>query len=425
MNIDSLLQPFQHFGIHLGLGRIDKLLAAMGNPHQNIPIIHVAGSNGKGSVCAYLSSILKTAGYRVGRYTSPHLIDWNERICLNDEAIDTEKLIEILKYIQGLIDILEEIPTQFEVITAAAWYYFWQSQVDIAVIEVGLGGRLDATNVCEYPLASVITSISREHWQNLGPTIPDITREKAGILKANCPAIIGILPQEAQEVVANRARELNCPTIWVKPGEKIAEHRARYEDVEYTLPLLGDVQLINSALAIATIKILQQKGWNISPLAIQTGIEATRWQGRIQWITWRNHRLLIDGSHNSASSQVLRNYVDTLKQPILWIMGILATKDHEDIFKVLLNSRDQLYLVPVPDHSTAEPEYLADLAHQVCPQLETIKTFPDLFTALETALENNDPQDSVIVLCGSLYLVGYFLQRAPSSKDLGDRKMPL
>ncbi|MEY3827857.1 MAG: hypothetical protein RLZZ148_2678, partial [Cyanobacteriota bacterium] len=153
MNIDSLLQPFQHFGIHLGLDRIDKLLEVMGNPHQNIPIIHVAGSNGKGSVCAYLSSILKTAGYRVGRYTSPHLIDWNERICLNDKAIDTEKLIEILKHIQGLIDLLEEIPTQFEVITAAAWYYFWQSQVDIAVIEVGLGGRLDATNVCEYPLA--------------------------------------------------------------------------------------------------------------------------------------------------------------------------------------------------------------------------------------------------------------------------------
>jgi len=183
MTIDSLLQPFQRFGVNLGLERIKNLLEILGNPQDKIPIIHVTGTNGKGSVCAYLSSILSTAGYKVGRYISPHLIDWTERISINGENIETATIENLLKYIQSLIDPQQESPTQFEVITAAAWLYFAQEKVDIAVMEVGLGGRLDATNVCAQPLVTVITSISREHWQNLGPTVADIAGEKAGILK--------------------------------------------------------------------------------------------------------------------------------------------------------------------------------------------------------------------------------------------------
>ena len=189
--IDKILGKFGRFGVDLGLERIEQLLADLGNPHQQVPIIHVAGTNGKGSVCAYLSNVLTQAGYQVGRYTSPHLISWSERICINGQPIPIEALRSLLLDIQAVIRPEPDTPTQFEVVTAAAWLYFAQSQVDVAVMEVGLGGRLDATNVCDRPLVSIITSISRDHWQRLGPTLADIAREKAGILKPNCPAIVG------------------------------------------------------------------------------------------------------------------------------------------------------------------------------------------------------------------------------------------
>ncbi len=410
-NLDSLLQPFQRFGVHLGLKRIEKLLADLDNPHHQVPIIHVGGTNGKGSVCAYLSSVLTEAGYRVGRYTSPHLVDWTERICLNEQPIEPQILAEILQHIKDKIDPNQESPTQFEVITAAAWLYFAQSQVDIAIVEVGLGGRLDATNVCDRPLVSVITSISREHWQRLGPTVAHIAREKAGILKANCPVVIGKLPPEATEVFTGKIKELNCLVTWVEPAE-VSSHNsgyAQYQGIEYPLPLLGEVQLSNSALAMAAIQILQQKGWQISTAAIQAGMKKTSWLGRLQWMEWKNLPLLIDGAHNPAAATALRNYIDTQAKSVIWVMGMLSTKDHQDIFTALLRPKDQLHLVPVPDHSTADPQELADLGQQVCPQLSQCKTYTDLFIALEI-VKNRQDSESLVVLCGSLYLIGYFFK---------------
>ncbi|MDJ0635799.1 MAG: folylpolyglutamate synthase/dihydrofolate synthase family protein [Xenococcaceae cyanobacterium MO_188.B29] len=410
-NLDSLLQPFQRFGVHLGLKRIEKLLTDLDNPHHQVPIIHVGGTNGKGSVCAYLSSVLTEAGYRVGRYTSPHLVDWTERICLNEQPIEPQILAEILQHIKDKIDPNQESPTQFEVITAAAWLYFAQSQVDIAIVEVGLGGRLDATNVCDRPLVSVITSISREHWQRLGPTVAHIAREKAGILKANCPVVIGKLPPEATEVFTGKIKELNCLVTWVEPAE-VSSHNsgyAQYQGIEYPLPLLGEVQLSNSALAMAAIQILQQKGWQISTAAIQAGMKKTSWLGRLQWMEWKNLPLLIDGAHNPAAATALRNYIDTQAKSVIWVMGMLSTKDHQDIFTALLRPKDQLHLVPVPDHSTADPQELADLGQQVCPQLSQCKTYTDLFIALEI-VKNRQDSESLVVLCGSLYLIGYFFK---------------
>lgn len=414
--IDDLLKPFQRFGVHLGLERIEKLLTDLGNPHHRVPVVHVAGTNGKGSVCAYLSSVLTEAGYKVGRYTSPHLVNWTERICLNEQPISAASFQELLQHIQQSIAPGIESPTQFEVITAAAWLYFAQAEVDVAVVEVGLGGRLDATNVCNRPLVSIITSISREHWQILGPTVADIAREKAGILKPGCSAAIGVLPPEANAVVASRIEQLNCPAVWVEPAKKIGIQGepetscwAVYEGIEYPLALLGEVQLINSAVAIAALKILQQKGWQISQAAIQDGMAKTRWLGRLQRTTWRDHPLLIDGAHNCAAAQALRQYVDTLHKPVSWVMGILSTKDHAEIFQALLRPGDRLYLVPVPDHSTADPEALATLAKSVCPALDSCQPCGELFEALQTAIDTNNSE--LVVLCGSLYLVGYFLQR--------------
>ena len=430
-SIETFLKKFERFGVNLGLEAIQHLLAELGNPHDRVPIIHVAGSNGKGSVCAYLSSVLTEAGYRVGRYTSPHLVSWCERICICDRPISPEDLYQVLQQVEAAIHPDRPSPTQFEVITAAMWLYFAQQEVDIAVIEVGLGGRLDATNVCDQPLVTVITSLSLEHWQRLGPTLADIAREKAGILKPDCPAVIGQIPSEAAAVVNRRALALNCPTIYPQSAKNLGNGWAEYQGTEeyelkletgeegsieliksfqYQLPLQGAIQLHNSALAIAALQLLRQEGWEFSDEAITDGIAKTQWAGRLQWFVYRDRQILIDGAHNPASAEVLRQFVDTLKESsIRWVMGMLSTKDHADVFKELLRSGDRLDLVPVPGHSSANPQELATLAKQVCPDLADCRIHEDVFSALELALQKSD-QD-LIVLCGSLYLIGDFFEK--------------
>ncbi|MBE9092557.1 folylpolyglutamate synthase/dihydrofolate synthase family protein [Tychonema sp. LEGE 07203] len=416
MNANSILQSYQHFGVHLGLERIQQLLQKLDNPHQKVPIIHIAGTNGKGSVCAYLSSVLTAAGYRVGRYTSPHLIDWTERICINQKPISTIALQQCLEQVVSAAEGNTETPTQFEIITAAAWLYFAEQKADIAVIETGLGGRLDATNVCETPLVSVITSISLDHWQILGPTVADIAGQKAGILKSKCPVVVGELPESARIVVEKRIKELDCPAIWVKPAVDLGEGFAEYQlsqnsvKIKYQLPLLGQIQLMNSAIALATLHTLQNLGWQISPTAIADGIATTQWPGRLQQTTWKNRNILIDGAHNPAAAIALREYVDHLTSspsPINWVIGILATKDCDDILQALLKKGDRLYLVPVPDQNSSSPAELAAIAENICPELTVCQAFPDLTTALDAAVAG----DNLTVLCGSLYLVGYFLQQ--------------
>lgn len=409
--IELLLQSFERFGVHLGLDASFQLLENLGNPQNRVPVLHVAGSNGKGSVCAYLSAILTESGFKVGRYTSPHLIDWSERICINDRSISPEALYNALLTVQSAIDPAHPA-TQFEVLTAAMWVYFAEQHVDVAVIEVGLGGRLDATNVINRPLASVIVSISREHWQRLGFTLGEIAGEKAGILKAGCSAVIGALPAEAKTVIDRRLKDLNCPVVYPHPARRIDDQWAEYESLKYELPLRGDIQLHNSALAIAAIQILKQQGWKISDAAIVNGIAKTKWAGRLQWFEWNDNRILIDGAHNPASAEALRQYVDSLNPTsIAWVMGMLSTKDHADIFKALLRSDDSLHLVPVPDHSSANLSELATLAKEVCPTLATYQIHEDIFAGLQAAkLDSN-----LTVLCGSLYLIGDFFKQIQSS----------
>ncbi|HEY9646013.1 MAG TPA: folylpolyglutamate synthase/dihydrofolate synthase family protein [Chroococcidiopsis sp.] len=444
--IDALLDSFAHFGVELGLERIERLLANLGNPQRRVPIIHVAGSNGKGSVCAYLSSVLAAAGYRVGRYTSPHLVDWTERISLNGQAIAPTVLHTLLLETVAAIRPDQPSPTQFEVITAAAWLYFAQQQVDIAVVEVGLGGRLDATNVCDRPLVSIITSLSREHWQRLGPTLADISREKAGILKSGCPAVLAPLPPEAEPVVRQRLAELGCPAIFPLPAGDVGDGWAMFSGqtadggspvtlhpplhpslhpplhpLKYRLPLPGAHQYLNSALAIAALQVLQHSGWQIDDDAIAQGIAATQWPGRLQWSEWSDRPLLIDGAHNPAAAQVLRDYVDhsdRVVRPIHWVMGMLTTKDHADIFAALLRPGDRLSLVPVPDHLSADPQELATLAQQVCPELALCQVFPEVFAALAQAAQLES--DQTTILCGSLYLIGHFF-RNRGLVAMGDR----
>lgn len=476
--INALLDSFGRFGVDLGLDRILQLLENLGNPHHQVPVIHVAGTNGKGSVCAYVSSVLLEAGYRVGRYISPHLVSWCERFCINDDAIAPDDLYALLTRVRQAIRSDYPSPTQFELVTAAAFLYFAQQKVDVAVMEVGLGGRLDATNVCDRPLVSVITSISREHWQRLGPTVAAIAGEKAGILKPHCPAIIGQLPAEAKAVVRQRAESLECETLWVEPSADLGQGRARYPSsppLIYSLPLPGAHQRMNSAVAIATIHALRHQGWSISDAAILNGLKQTRWPGRIQWATWRGHPLLIDGAHNPAAAAVLRQYVDEslnpakasnsnqsghpqgtpsrwnearqnhfwLNQPqsnlhqknssgdcfhqsmskrnVHWVMGMLSTKDHADIFKALLRDGDRLSLVPVPEHRSADPYELAQLVTQLGITLDACECFDDAVQALDAAFQTSQGDalpGSRVVLCGSLYLIGWVFQRCSSLMNL-------
>lgn len=432
--LNALLDSFGRFGVDLGLDRILHLLHRLGDPQRRVPIIHVAGSNGKGSVCAYLASVLAAAGYRVGRYTSPHLVSWRERIGVNDAPIAGDDLYRQLQRVVAAIDPAQPSPTQFEVFTAAAWLHFAEVQVDLAVIEVGLGGRLDATNVVDRPLVSVITSLSREHWQRLGPTLADIAGEKAGILKPGCPAVVGPLPPEAEVVVKDRLATVGCPVVWPEPAVAADPDQAICPwdggTVTYALPLPGEHQLVNSALAIATLQQLRHQGWPITPAAIQTGMANTQWPGRLQWVNWvapsgEPQPLLVDGAHNPAAAMVLRRYVDSwvdswlgrrenqVMPPnpppatgVTWLMGMLTTKDHREVFEALLRPGDRLYLVPVPEHLSADPAELAAIAQAVCPTLAHCQTYPTLAAGLAAMIQ---PPAPLRVFCGSLYLIGHFL----------------
>lgn len=404
VDLEAILLSGHQFGINLGLERITSLLAALGNPQKKVPAIHVAGSNGKGSVCAYLSAILQAAGYRVGRYNSPHLVSWNERLCIDGRPIETDQFIELLHRVQRAAS---DPPTKFELLTATAWLYFAEEAVDVAVIEVGLGGRLDATNVIEQPLVSVITSISREHWQLLGETIPEIAAEKAGILKAGCPAVIGRLPTEAVRVIEAKAVAVGCSVRSIAPALEVEPGMAEVDGLRYQLPLLGEIQLHNSALAIGAIRALPD-GWSVPKEAIQRGIAHTHWPGRLHLCQWQGQEILLDGAHNEESAVALRQYVDRYQGPLLWVIGMLNTKDHQKVLRALLRSDDRVHLVPVPDELTLSPKHLASIVRDLGLSV-TAATFTHWQNGLNAAiplLENDQVEQ--IIMAGSLYLLGDF-----------------
>ncbi len=409
---EEFLASFDKFGIHLGLERIQQLLKDLGSPHQQFPVVHIAGTNGKGSVCAFLLSILQTAGYRVGRYTSPHLLDWRERITINGEWISNENLLTALQEVEAAI-VPEFSPTQFEVITAAMLWYFAKQEVDIAILETGLGGRLDATNVCDRPLVCAITSIGLDHCQQLGNTLGAIASEKAGIIKPKCPVVIAENAPEAIAALQAKATECDAPITWVNAATRTAIG-AIWQGFDYPLPLLGNHQLINSAIAIATIQSLITQGWRISDDAIRTGMANTQWAGRLQWIEFnldgKSREILIDGAHNVAAAEYLRQFVDASfpNQRKLWVMGILNTKDQAGILKALLHPDDLLFPVPVPNPATTSPQDLAKLVTAI------LKTLPQPYSSLELGLKAafaDRRSPDIVILCGSLYLVGQFLSQ--------------
>jgi dihydrofolate synthase/folylpolyglutamate synthase len=403
MSYQVYLDSLQRFGIHLGLERIRALLSRLGDPQNTFRAVHVAGTNGKGSVTAYVSHVLHRAGIRTGRYTSPHLIDWNERIWIAGEPIAEPALAASLCRVHAAAATLDPAlgaPTQFEIFTAAAFVAFAEAQIAIAVIEVGLGGRLDATNVLEAPLATAITGIGFDHTDRLGDTLAAIATEKAGILKAGTPLVVAPLAPDARQVVAERAAALKVPVVVAWPARRLGPGTAEWEGLRYTLPLAGDVQLQNSATALALCRVLQERGIALSEAHLVEGIAETRWPGRCQWLT---PRLLVDGAHNPEAALHLRHTVDAVRsgEAVRWVVGIMASKQADQILAHLVRPGDRFVAVPVPDAEFWQPSELVRLATDLGAAAEAEPFF-------EAALARD--WAGLTVLCGSLYLVGAVLR---------------
>ncbi|MEM6502037.1 MAG: folylpolyglutamate synthase/dihydrofolate synthase family protein [Cyanobacteria bacterium P01_C01_bin.89] len=419
--IQDRLAPFKPSGIHLGLDRMKRLLAALDNPQDKMPMVHIAGTNGKGSVCAYLTSVLTEAGYRVGCYTSPHLVHWTERVAVGRSPVMPQQLLTAIDRVLDAAKTLPKdfddptagIPTLYEIVTAAAWWHFATAGVDIAVMEVGLGGRLDATNVCDRPAATAVVSISMDHQQALGDTLGKIAGEKAGIFKRDSPAIVGPLPDEALAVTREIAEKVQAPLTEISPAQPIdknGQSHATSQGIIYPLALAGDFQRANSAVAIALLKSLQHQGWKISDNAIVAGMGKASWAGRLQWSQWKNQSLLIDGAHNPAAAKCLSQYVDRFVRKgnsVTWVMGILATKDYRQVLGAILRPGDRLLTVPVLSHAGVDPLELVKLGNSICPDLEEAQNFGTLDKGLDRAFVGGG--DRPVILCGSLYLLGHFL----------------
>ncbi len=410
IELQAFFQGLQRFGVTLGLDRIRQLLAYLGDPQNHVPTIHVAGTNGKGSVCAYLASILTACGYRTGLYISPHLITYQERIQIDHQPIELVDWWRILERIKTTVEIYQIPITEFEAITALMWIYFAEKKVDIAVVEVGLGGRLDATNVVMQPLVTVITSIGLDHQERLGNDLRDIAQEKAGILKPGCPLVRGPVPPSAAEVIDAQALALNCPLMAITPPVIQSERVLHFQGDDYFIPLAGSHQLINAQIALEVIHQLRQKGWNLPVSQVQKGIAKTRWPGRLQWVSWQGKKVLLDGAHNPQAAQVLRHYVDEQNfQPVHWIIGLLQTKDASAILHHILRPGDGVSFVPIPGHRYHETAYLQDLAQRICPGIRS-QTATDPGHALAAITPPYIP-----IICGSLYLVGQVLKSINTS----------
>ncbi|MBT8341299.1 MAG: bifunctional folylpolyglutamate synthase/dihydrofolate synthase [Desulfatitalea sp.] len=398
------------FGIKLGLETISTMLAALGNPQKRLRCIHIAGTNGKGSVAAMLSTILQSAGYRVGRYTSPHLERFNERICINNTPISDQAVVEAYRRAMA-VNHMPRQPTFFEFTTVMALDQFHRERVQWAVIETGMGGRLDATNVI-HPELTIITNISLEHREYLGTTIRAIAGEKAGIIKRRIPVISGVGQPAARDVVHAQAASKQALCRQFGRDFRTRRHgngHFTYYGINHTwrklaLGLMGDHQIDNAALALAACELLDHMGAiSLGEQVIRQGIRQTQWPGRLE-VAGTAPYLILDGAHNQMAARVLGRHLQNNfgKRRITLVVGLLDDKPQQSIIKDLA-APCQRVIVTQPEIDRAVPAgALAALVRQFCPDVE-IKTRVD--EALRFAIATSGPED-VICVAGSLYVVG-------------------
>ncbi|MCL2842227.1 MAG: bifunctional folylpolyglutamate synthase/dihydrofolate synthase [Oscillospiraceae bacterium] len=356
------LDSFSWLGSRLGLDRIRELMHRLGNPQDSLKFIHLAGTNGKGSTASFLASILRTAGYRTGLYTSPFIHTFHERMQVNGVPIEDEMLDNIVAEVRRHADAMPDHPTTFELVTAVAFCFFQAAKCDIVVLETGMGGGLDATNVIQTPEIEVITPIDMDHMEYLGDTVAKIAQAKAGILKPNRPVITARQRPEAMAVLTTRAVELGAPLVSVdlemlSPGSfSLGGQQFSFGGLQaLSIRLLGRYQMENAALAITAIQALTKQGWAVSEDAIRRGLAATRWPGRFE-LAATSPAVIVDGGHNAQGAMAL---ADNLMryfpgQKITFVMGVLADKDLSAVTAPILPLAERIYAV-TPNSSRAMP----------------------------------------------------------------------
>jgi dihydrofolate synthase / folylpolyglutamate synthase len=397
------------------LERMQALLERLGHPEQRFPSVLVAGTKGKGSTVAMLSACFQAAGFHTGRYTSPHLVNWRERVCVDAEPFSTDEVIALSKPIHRAVESLPRelgTPTTFEVGTAFAFLHFARQPVDLAVVEVGTGGRLDATNVLS-PSASVITPISYDHTLTLGSTLTSIAAHKAGILRQRRPAILAPQADEARRVIEAEAERLGASLDEVgrdwrwfpeSEGIRVESSHPDFEPLRTHVGLLGDHQRDNATVTVATLHAVKS-GFNVPRPAIESGLRNVEWPGRLQVLSERP-LVVLDGAHNAASAEVVQRALATVFEfdRLIIVIGLSEGKDALGVLNPLAPRADRLLLTRSKHERSADPEPLAALAQTVAPGAQTV-VFRDAANAFDAALAEARPGDMVLIT-GSLFLVG-------------------
>lgn len=390
-NLDWLYN-LQGRGSVLGLERVKELLEKLDNPQEKLKCIHVAGTNGKGSVCAIISSILKEAGYKTGMYTSPHLKRFTERFQINTKEISEQRVAKLIEKIRPFCT----DQTFFEVATALAFQYFAEEKVDFLVLEVGLGGRLDATNVI-LPIVSIITNISLEHTQILGETEEKIAYEKAGIIKKDIP-LITLARGDSLKIIKEISREKNSKLFIPKKYHKTDGNFDINSYENLRLNLGGDFQLENASLALKAVDILK-KEYQITDEAIKNGLQRVYWPGRFEFI---ERNILVDCAHNPAGISALSKEIRKIRkkyEKIISVVGILKDKDKKTMVEEISSFSDYIIFTKPETTRAAQPEELASHTNM---RNEIVY---DVKKALKKAKRLANPLD-LIVVAGSIYTVG-------------------
>jgi dihydrofolate synthase / folylpolyglutamate synthase len=402
------LYSLQKFGIKFGLSKTTNILKAMGNPHLGQKYIHVAGTNGKGSVSAMLESILIKAGLKVGFYSSPHLVRFTERFRINRKEISRAKTVELVNGLMNAIN-PSQPPTFFEATTAMALSYFAREKVDIAIMEVGMGGRLDATNVIK-PLVSVITNISLEHQGFLGKRLIDIAGEKAGIIKKGIDLVTGVSQPQVTALFEEACKEKKAPFHWIGRDFR---YRSKGDEISYygmmrnlkglKPGLQGGYQHKNTALALAAAEVLESKGYNISDENISEGLRDTFWPGRMQVIS-REPLVVVDGAHNpGAVREVARSIRDSFHyHRLILVAGIMEDKDINSIIGLISPVADYIICTKPDYYRAADPGRIMGQVSAAEKKGEVVETLPAAIARAKSMASSKD----LILITGSLFTVG-------------------
>lgn len=408
------IHSLNKFGSRPGLERIKRLLSDMGNPQDYTKFIHVAGTNGKGSVCAVLSSVLKSAGYKTGLFISPFITDFCERIQINSAPIPHDKLSELTEYVFSFVEKLNKediIITEFEFVTALCFEYMKREKVDLAVLETGLGGLLDCTNVIKENLCSVITSISLDHTDILGETIEEIAKQKCGIIKDNCPVVSCEQNEFAARVIKNSAIRHNSPLLFstdvkvTSVSQNIDGTTLEFNGTTLELNLIGEHQIQNARTALAALAVLSKDaGIKICEEAIKEGFKNAVNPARFEVLS-KKPLIILDGAHNAdgmlAFSKAVMKYTPRKKRVLL--IGMLSDKDSLTSCRFIEGLFSSAVAVPVSNLRTRSAE---DMAAILKKHIENVETAPTPFEGFDKALVKAKEKNAALFICGSLYLAG-------------------